>query len=57
MNNPLLNSVKSMVKISSIFVAFLENMNFKDNAPSESNVSYSAMFGVPNYRNQKLPKG
>ena len=29
----------------------------KNNAPSESNKPYSAMFGVPNYRNQNLPKG
>ena len=28
----LLHSVKSTVKISSIFVAFLENMNFKGNS-------------------------
>ena len=30
MDGPLLHYVKSTVKISSIFVAFLENMNFKE---------------------------
>ena len=44
--SPLLHSVKSTVKISSIFVAFLENMNFISVEVTHLGFFYSVQMGL-----------
>ena len=48
----LLHSVKSTVKISSIFVAFLENMNFKFNGTYVTRTEST----MQNYKGYKYPQ-